>query len=1253
MATMSCWSAVLVAMHLMGVACAAQQLDTQTQTTDWCEVTVPASVRVGDEVAIRVRLTDANGKVFVCCDLKDQSNGMVTWGGPPREPAPGGETTYRLLVQDVPGLTSVAAYIYAIRGKDDGWQQAIASTATPVVRIAGRSPLVDLTYKKSWVYIDASNGGKPLVSGDAWEVPVEYYLDPADHYQTTTLWIWGTGPFVDVPDGKYVKERGHIGYTGLFGQVTLAEAGQGRHVFSFTVPDELAGIRKANPVLLVAGFRDATGKDWPWNVRAGNSFARRRGFFEIESDAPGNLFTYAEPVRLFVRLKNVPQAGEHKTLAYTVYDTTGSVAAQGQQEFTMQQDGQRVPIDLDLSTRGAFLAEIEVVGWEKRQTNLARIPDLRAITGGQPTRLGMTTAWDAPPEEVWAIAQRLGLSWCRRFSRWYTLEPGPGVYKLDDLARELDTAARYGVREWLCIVDAPAFAFAGKPETVSYKAFDFDRAAWEDFTSTVTTGLKGKLLGWEWLNEITPGGCEDPVGTYLDMCRIGTQTVKAIDPGIATILAGGLFPRDFRKAVLAAGVGQYVDILPVHYQSGDGIVEAKEDLGAVGLRQVAVWDDESARGANAWGVPPLEELRNTEQSRWVLGQWTDELAAGCERIIYFGGSGDPTGGWGYLLDDQTPRPVAATLAVFASKTFGAKPMGVFPVGERGLLYLFERDGHAVAVASSSGDAGEQVRMRVGPGPLTLTDHQGNETTVATTGGEADFRIGPLARFIEGADLNVLKAYAVPEVYTARAGGSRRTAPRVALLVGGPGQVPLRLRNLYDRPLSATVRLELPAGWPAPPATAIALEAGQEEVRQIGVPIPEGVEPGEYAARLVLELDSPELPTVGRPVVLSVISPDSLGSLLPNGNFETPDAAGTGAEGWAANGPTRRWARSDTAPGLGLGDHVLRFEACADWDSCGCTIPVRGGQTYLYTAWVCNKGIDCGSNMTELLKGGREIPLYDMDVFACGDNNPHWQLFTCHKEMPADAESLSLIPVAKGAGWAAYDNLRVTTYEGSDYVAEAHRAPRAPVIDGKLDDWVTRCPIPLVGPNQITRKAAGYAWTPANLSAVGYLMWDDADLYLAFEVRDDVHYATGSGQQTAEAFLEGDSLLVGIDPTRRGPDASDRAFEYCIASTVPGGGSGKHTLLTPAEHSGGRTAGHLFRDSSVYDMVVTESPGGCVYELRIPLSEVGVAGAVGTKLGFSVQLGDNDGSGPVAQMNWGGGLFPAWSPEDFGIVTLVK
>ena len=42
-----------------------------------------------------------------------------------------------------------------------------------------------------------------------------------------------------------------------------------------------------------------------------------------------------------------------------------------------------------------------------------------------------------------------------------------------------------------------------------------------------------------------------------------------------------------------------------------------------------------------------------------------------------------------------------------------------------------------------------------------------------------------------------------------------------------------------------------------------------------------------------------------------------------------------------------------------------------------------------------------------------------------------------------------------------------------------------------------------------------------------------------------------------------------------------------------------------------------------------------------------------KIGFAIQLNDNDGHGPAAQMNWGGGLSPAWRPESFGVVTLIE
>lgn len=1115
-------------------------------------------------------------------------------------------------------------------------------------------------YNKSWIYIDTSYTDEQLISGRIWQVPVEYYLDPSEYFGTTFLYLWGTGPWVDTPDGKYTTRRGHIGYPDMSRQIVLTNPGRGRNIFTFTVPEGLELVKKNNPVLLLSGFRDADKNDWPWHVRNESSFISSQGYYDIETEVPGNLFTYDEPVQLVIMLKNVRNPGERKTLSYKIYDTAGNLVAQGQKEFTADKNGQKITIDLDINERGVFLIELDVPGWEKRHTTFARIPNLEAITDGQPTRFGMTIQDYICSDEIWAIAERLGLTTCRRFTRWYNLQPGPDLYKLDELKNQLEAANLYGIKVWLCVTNPPPFAFTEKAETISYQAFDCSLDLWQDFVTTVTSQLKGKFYGWEWLNEITPGDCENPVDNYMKICRIGTETARTIDPNIVTILAGGLFPRSFRKQLLAAGVGNYIDVLPVHYQNGDGIIEARQDLNTAGYNNVAVWDNESAKGLNAWAVPPLEELMNTEQCKWILDQWTDELAAGCEKIIYFGGEPTATGSFGYLLDDLSPRPVAATLAVFTSKMVRAQSLGVFMLGRAGLFHLFERDNEPILVASTYEQNGETVKLNVGTEFILITDYQGNESIIPTPGGQAELQLNQLPCFIEKADPDVLKAYVVPQVQTSSvsAGTSsnvataRRITPHLSILKGEESKLSVQLGNLYNRELTGNILVTVPASWPEVAPVSFRLEAKQKEIYDVEIAIPTDIPDKDYTIDLKFHFDREKLPQIDKSVVLSVISPEALGNLIANGDFETSDATGRSPEGWSVNNRTKKWA---DAEGLqeGLGEHVMKFENTSGWEYINRTIDLRSGQTYLYTAWVCNENMGTGSNMTQYLSDGSQKRLYDVQVFSCGTNNPHWQMFTCRKQMPVDTERVSFTPVANGKGWAMWDNIRVTVFEGTDYAAEAHRAEEAPTIDGNLNDWVKNCPIPLIGSNQITNQAENYIWSPDNLSAIGYLMWDQENLFVAFRVRDDVHYTTGSGQLVAEEFIEGDSLILGIDPTHRGPDADTNAFAYYISSETPGGGSGMHTILRPPQYSGGRQTGHLFRDSSVYEMAVTYSEDFCIYELRIPLTEIGVQGDIGTKIGLSIQLNDNDGDGLEAQINWGDGLFPKWSPLNFGVVTFIQ
>jgi hypothetical protein len=167
--------------------------------------------------------------------------------------------------------------------------------------------------------------------------------------------------------------------------------------------------------------------------------------------------------------------------------------------------------------------------------------------------------------------------------------------------------------------------------------------------------------------------------------------------------------------------------------------------------------------------------------------------------------------------------------------------------------------------------------------------------------------------------------------------------------------------------------------------------------------------------------------------------------------------------------------------------------------------------------------------------------------------------------------------------------------------------------------------------------------------VAYLRWDESNLYVAVDVFDDVHFAAGDG----DTVIDGDSLILAFDPTHRSPEAASRSTAYYVSSQKPAGGSGAHTLWRPGKHSGGRPAGHLARDSSLYEIAVKPAHGRCVYELRIPWSELGFSPAFGAKFGFAIQLNDNDGQGPAARMNWGGGISPAWHPASFGVITLVE
>jgi len=1226
-------------------ASGASATGTVKQTEAWAELVYPDSAAIDAPFTVKLTYKD-NAPGMLAVDLywmrADGSFGGMLRYGPRKAAQPGQTQDFNFTIPAKDGMASVQ--VTAFLSPDGDWNNRQKEIRGPSVPLKGgttsaAAPAVPagVEFKKSWLKLSYPEG--PFVQGDQFTVTVDYYLDPSESWGAgTKLTLAAHGPWIDNPDGKYNPKREHKAIPGLTGdRYANIKPGRGNHEFTYTVPE----LHAFNHMLLIGRFIMSDGnKPWPWYVRAsGPILEKTNPRYDLRTAKPGNLFTYDEPVRIRVVTREGAQGGVSKTLAYTLADCTGATST-GRIPFTSAALGQHTELEIPVTTRGTFVLEADVEGWGSREMVFARVPDVRAIIGPQPTLFGVTNVTTGAENE---IARALGFSWVRHFFPWNRVRPAADHWVYEDWDAIIDTNLKHGLRPWLMLVYPPAWAQEGMPRNVGYVPYPFEASALESTVTTLSRRWGDKIWGWEWQNEIVPGDLvSDPVANYTRFVEIGTRAAKAVKPELKIQLAGGLWPRNFRKDLLKAGIAEHIDVLPVHYGNFDTIADARDDLAAIGQAgRVRVWENETSSGLSTWGMPLREMIRVTTQSQWVMDRWADELSAGTEHITLFGGHTEPAGNWSYLLDERTPRPYAATVAVFISKTARAKPLGKFFFGDGAQGHLFDRDGQALLLLSAPAKAGTHS-LSVGSGRVTVTDHQGNETALNTTDGTLSLPLDAMPVFVEGGDLAILKTRLV-----LRAGTSSRPqpTPQITAVKESGLRVPVQLANPYDRTIQTRVTLS-PAGGATALSQEFTLAAAERRTLELEVPstsasTTSAAQP--WTARV--EFPGTRLPAVDKPFAVSWIDPSSLGNLLRNPGFE--ERGPKGAAHWFISATS---SVQPAAGGLGLGEQVLKLSGADSWMAASQEIPAPAGQSYLFTLWAHPRNVkQAGGNITYLLPDGKKKELYIPHVFQTPTSTPSWMLLSYRGTVPANATAVQFTPIAN-SGTMLVDNVRVTLFEGSNFAAEAGSVSTPPRIDGDLSDWKKTHPIPLLAVNQLVTRKPGYAWTPENLSGVAYFQWDEQALYLAAEVIDDRESAPHTGDRTPES----DSLTVALQPVRLGPDSNDRAFAYHLSPASPGGGSGRHTLYRPASRSGGLSSGQLAKDSSVYEISIRRSGTRTTYEVRLPWSELGgAAPRLGAKLGLSLALHDNDGDGPAASMIWGEGLEPAWEPSHFGVLTLVR
>ncbi len=1088
-------------------------------------------------------------------------------------------------------------------------------------------PPENITWKKSAIWLVTTTSS--ISSGDTLEATFAYYLDPTETWgdKPTTMMCMPLGPWIDNPDGEVNPKRRHVHYPGLGAQHQNITPGNGTITFRWQLREAF----RYNSLFFLCKFKRPDGGDWPWDWRGGSTtILRPNQTFIIQPTADGGIFFDDELPTLFLTWGRPPPA-DTQTATFTVHNIEGEAVLKKQIKVDPSATRQQIRL-LQFSEKGTFNVTAEIDGFGSDNCFIAKAPRFRHQKT-RPTPFGCT---DVSTAAISQLASNLGFSYVRQFVKWAAIEPRPGFYQLDSLTRTIAANHVAGLKPWISLQGAPSWALPAGMHNFGYEPAPVDLTAWESIIREVSTRFKDQLHGWEWLNEIVPGGkTSDPVGTYLAMCRSGTTAARAIDPTFEIQLAGGLWPRNFRNDLLNSGVGQYIDVLPVHYAGYGAIREAQHDLAVRQIEHVSVIDNETACGRSVWDMNPAQTLRHSiDQCQHVMTSWPDLLLAGASRIVYFGGEPNAAGNWTYLLDQHEPRPVAVTLAVVQNKLAFAKPLGKF-FRERIEFCLFEKTDGSPLLFVRSLDKTPATFQMPGGSAFYITDYQGNVTQVR----QGKVTVGAMPLIVENFDTapldpqdsSVLDIDQLKLFVSARIGSSPVPTPLPQHVADAAPliNVPVRLTNYYSEEKKFTLS---PAAvpWGKGQQTVVSLRPDEARTVELQYICHNDSQPPPVSQLQVgLSVDASSV----HELEYSLIVHDSAqqGNLIRNGDFEDT------SHRWEGRG------KVVTDPEIPA-NRILELAAAEDswvssWQQIEVPVP---GQSYLYTAWIWSQGMDSGSNLNTINRDGSSQRFYMPDIFSTGSKGTgYWRFFAKEIATTEETRTLFLQPVGKGpvGTRTLYDNLMLTPYRGTDFVAFAgHDSP------------ARGSEIPLLCENQLQAEK-GYQWSPQSLAGRARFGWNDKALLLEVTVRDDRHLPQTAEADNASAILRGDALALAIFPRRATEGFASDQLRWYISAANPGGGSGTATLYRHDGYSLGGKTGHLAKDSSVYSLEIVRQGDQTIYRLGIPWEEIPFfAPSAGASFGCGLELIDSDNpDGPVGRMVWGGGLRD--HPGGCGQVTL--
>ncbi|WP_288610998.1 beta-galactosidase [uncultured Victivallis sp.] len=359
---------------------------------------------------------------------------------------------------------------------------------------------------------------------------------------------------------------------------------------------------------------------------------------------------------------------------------------------------------------------------------------------------------------------------------WQFVEPAEHQYHWETWDRMIELLKENDIHIQLTLLGTPRWLldrhFPGKEYRHLYDSIFApvpDMEKWREYCTLVARRYGDSVKEFEIWNEVSEQSIFWPEGNaeqFFELVKNASEAIKAVHPE-AKIVAETLWPRqnDFIHEIFRLGIAGYVDIHADHYMNDLRIAQSREMLEKYVPGGILI-DNETHTEAAGNPLGQVDDASRIRAAQMMVRNYFHHNAQGVRRIYNFLLFGATWRKWGLMGPDETPKFTFSVFKTLINRTAGAEFDSYCRLSGSLELFLYRytsperartNGGEYLAILCSSGAESETLMLPSLAESCRRIDIMDNEMSLAAPGRIVTVDVGAEPVMLAGIDRAALAA----------------------------------------------------------------------------------------------------------------------------------------------------------------------------------------------------------------------------------------------------------------------------------------------------------------------------------------------------------------------------------------------------------------------------------------------------------------------------------------------------------------